>query len=129
MASVIASHPVASRTLSEVPDGTTPTVNTARQTEPTYTAWFVLASVGEMDLSAFYGSYRADGWGRAAFERGPELPYMPVLQGWTRGDYEQCVTLYEAAGVNLSQEPRVGVGSICRRQGTPEVAEIVLGAC
>jgi hypothetical protein len=38
VASVIASHPVASRTLSEVPDGTTPTVNTARQTEPTYTA-------------------------------------------------------------------------------------------
>jgi hypothetical protein len=31
-------------------------------------AWFVLASVEEMDLSAFYGSYRQDGWGRAAFE-------------------------------------------------------------
>jgi transposase len=33
-----------------------------------HVAWFVLASVEEMDLSAFYGSYRADGWGRAAFE-------------------------------------------------------------
>ena len=33
-------------------------------------AWFVLASVEEMDLSAFYGSYRQDGWGRAAFEPG-----------------------------------------------------------
>jgi len=31
-------------------------------------AWFVLASVEEMDLAAFYGSYRQDGWGRAAFE-------------------------------------------------------------
>lgn len=31
-------------------------------------AWFVLASVEEMDLGAFYGSYRLDGWGRAAFE-------------------------------------------------------------
>lgn len=31
-------------------------------------AWFVLASVDEMDLAAFYGSYRQDGWGRAAFE-------------------------------------------------------------
>jgi len=31
-------------------------------------AWFVLASVEEMDLSVFYGSYRVDGWGRAAFE-------------------------------------------------------------
>ena len=33
-----------------------------------HVAWFVLASVEEMDLSAFYGSYWADGWGRAAFE-------------------------------------------------------------
>jgi hypothetical protein len=31
-------------------------------------AWFVLESVQEMDLSAFYASYRLDGWGRAAFE-------------------------------------------------------------
>src|SRR2546427_476658 len=31
-------------------------------------AWFVLASVEEMDLDAFYGSYRQDGRGRAAFE-------------------------------------------------------------
>jgi len=30
-------------------------------------AWFVLASGEEMDLGAFYGSYRQDGWGRAAF--------------------------------------------------------------
>jgi hypothetical protein len=31
-------------------------------------AWFVLASVEEMDLSAFFAAYRRDGWGRAAFE-------------------------------------------------------------
>jgi hypothetical protein len=31
-------------------------------------AWFVLASVEELDLAAFYASYRLDGWGRAAFE-------------------------------------------------------------
>ncbi len=31
-------------------------------------AWFLLGSVEQMDLSAFYGSYRTDGWGRAAFE-------------------------------------------------------------
>jgi transposase len=31
-------------------------------------AWFVLDAVGEMDLSAFYGAYRADGHGRAAYE-------------------------------------------------------------
>jgi hypothetical protein len=31
-------------------------------------AWFVLDAVDEIDLSAFYGAYREDGWGRAAFE-------------------------------------------------------------
>jgi transposase len=31
-------------------------------------AWFVLESVAEMDLGAFYGSYRQDGWGRAAHD-------------------------------------------------------------
>ena len=29
-------------------------------------AWFVLDCVEEMDLSAFYGDYREDGWGGAA---------------------------------------------------------------
>src|SRR6266567_1525168 len=31
-------------------------------------AWFVIDAVGEMDLSAFYVAYRADGHGRAAYE-------------------------------------------------------------
>jgi transposase len=31
-------------------------------------AWFVIEAVGEMDLSAFYVSYRQDGWGRAAHD-------------------------------------------------------------
>ena len=31
-------------------------------------AWFVLESVEQMDLVAFYAAYRRDGWGRAAFE-------------------------------------------------------------
>ena len=31
-------------------------------------AWFVIDAVGQMDLSAFYGAYRADGHGRAAYE-------------------------------------------------------------
>jgi len=33
-------------------------------------AWCVLDAVAEMDLSAFYGDYRADGHGRAAFDPG-----------------------------------------------------------
>jgi transposase len=31
-------------------------------------AWFVLEAVGELDLSAFYGEYRADGHGRPAHD-------------------------------------------------------------
>jgi transposase len=31
-------------------------------------AWFVIEAVKEMDLSAFYAAYRADGHGRAAYE-------------------------------------------------------------
>ena len=40
-------------------------------------AWFVIDAVGEMDLSAFYGAYRADGHGRAAYE--PSLMVRLVL--------------------------------------------------
>jgi hypothetical protein len=52
-------------------------------------------------------------------------PFIPVLQGWTVTDYERCVDLYESAGVDLAAEPLVGVGSICRRQSTAEVAHIM----
>ena len=31
-------------------------------------AWVVIDAVAEMDLDAFYGAYRADGHGRAAYE-------------------------------------------------------------
>ncbi len=47
-------------------------------------AWFVLASVQEMDLDAFYGSYRQDGWGRAAFE--PSMMVALLLYAYARGE-------------------------------------------
>jgi transposase len=40
-------------------------------------AWFVIDSVGRMDLSAFYSAYRADGHGRAAYE--PSMMVALVL--------------------------------------------------
>jgi hypothetical protein len=48
----------------------------------------------------------------------PDLPVMPVVQGWTAGQYMHCVGMYADAGIDLTREPRVGVGSICRRQAT-----------
>ena len=40
-------------------------------------AWFVIEAVAELDLSAFYAAYRADGHGRAAYE--PSLMVALVL--------------------------------------------------
>lgn len=53
------------------------------------------------------------------------LPIIPVLQGQTLGDYLDHVDAYTAAGVNLEHERRVGLGSVCRRQSTTEIAEII----
>ncbi len=47
-------------------------------------AWFVLASAEEMDLDAFYGSYRQDGWGRAAFE--PSMVVALLMYPYARGE-------------------------------------------
>lgn len=48
----------------------------------------------------------------------PDLPWVPVLQGWTRGDYLDHVEEWARAGVDLKSCPVVGVGTICRRQHT-----------
>jgi hypothetical protein len=55
----------------------------------------------------------------------PDLPIIPVLQGWELSDYERCLNLYQGAGIDLTQEPTVGLGSVCRRQSTREGAAIV----
>src|SRR2546422_9245202 len=47
-------------------------------------AWTILGSVQEMDLSAFYGAYRADGHGRPAYE--PAMMVALLLYGYARGN-------------------------------------------
>ena len=54
-----------------------------------------------------------------------DMPFIPVLQGWEYGDYIDHITMYENAGIDLTAEPVVGVGSVCRRQGTRE-AQVIL---
>ncbi|MFD1935135.1 hypothetical protein ACFSKW_27035 [Nonomuraea mangrovi] len=56
--------------------------------------------------------------------REQSVPVIPVLQGWRLADYLHCVDLYGKAGVDLTAVPLVGVGSVCRRQHTGEIAEI-----
>lgn len=47
-------------------------------------AWFVLDAVEQMDLSAFYGRYREDGWGRAAYE--PSMMVALILYSYCLGE-------------------------------------------
>ena len=46
-------------------------------------AWFVIDTVGVMDLAAFYVAYRQDGHGRAAYE--PAVMAALLLYCWARG--------------------------------------------
>jgi hypothetical protein len=48
----------------------------------------------------------------------PDLPWLPVLQGWVHGDYLRHLGAYARAGVDLAALPLVGLGSVCRRQET-----------
>jgi hypothetical protein len=64
----------------------------------------------------------SDLWWRAS---DADDPFMPVLQGQTRDDYHRHAEAYYAAGIRLEDYPVVGLGSVCRRQGTREIAEIV----
>lgn len=54
----------------------------------------------------------------------PDLGFIPVLQGWTIADYLRHAEAYESAGVSLKDEQVVGVGSVCRRQATSEIASL-----
>lgn len=53
------------------------------------------------------------------------LPWRMVLQGKEIHDYVRMVDMYAAAGINLLDEDVVGLGSVCRRQATSEIEEIV----
>lgn len=54
----------------------------------------------------------------------PDLPFIPVLQGWAVADYLTHVAMYERAGVDL-RGTLVGLGSVCRRQNTLEAKLLV----
>lgn len=63
---------------------------------------------------------------RIRAELGTDGPYlMPVLQGYLPADYARHVQLY---GTRLSTGMWVGVGSVCKRNGSPREALAVLRA-
>jgi hypothetical protein len=55
----------------------------------------------------------------------PEIHWIPVLQGWTKDDYLRHLDRYAERGIDLTREHTVGLGSVCRRQGTTEFVSIV----
>lgn len=57
-------------------------------------------------------------------EMEPDLPWTPVLQGWRLNDYARHLQMYGDRGIDLTREKVVGVGSVCRRQGTVQIARI-----
>jgi hypothetical protein len=82
---------------------------------------FILAKTG---LSVREHQWRTiDNW-YALDEHRPQVPVVKVVQGKTVDDYLRHVDFYRAAGIDLTREPLVGVGSVCRRQGTDEVRAI-----
>lgn len=59
-------------------------------------------------------------------ELAPDLPIIPAVQGWEPDDYLRCVDLYwSLARIDLTAQPLVGVGSVCRRQAMPEAGRIL----
>jgi hypothetical protein len=52
-------------------------------------------------------------------------PIMPVLQGWTVADYLRHIEMY---GDRLTPGMWVGVGSVCKRQGSVQIIENILFA-
>jgi hypothetical protein len=55
----------------------------------------------------------------------PDVLWMPVLQGWHLDDYLRCRDAYSRAGVDLTRERVVGLGSVCRRQHAGEAEAII----
>lgn len=58
-------------------------------------------------------------------ELAPDVRWLAVLQGQTPAQYEAHVRMYEANGVALQKLALVGVGSVCRRQGSSEIAALL----
>ena len=49
-----------------------------------HVVWSILGAVDQMDLSAFYGAYRANGQGRAAYE--PSMMVALLIHAYARGN-------------------------------------------
>ena len=99
-------------------------------------AWFVLASVDQMDLSAFLAAYRRDGWGRAAFE--PSMMVSLLFYAYARGERSsrgierKCVEGVAYRVIAAQQKPDHATIARFRARHEDALAELfssVLGLC
>src|SRR3954452_23620739 len=98
--------------------------------------WTVLDAVGELDLSAFYADYRADGHGRPAYE--PSMMVALLLYAYARGNRSsraveracfEDVAVRVVAG-NLAPDHSTIAEFRCRHEAAlGEVFSGVLGLC
>ena len=54
----------------------------------------------------------------------PDVPWLPVLQGYQAADYLEHVEEYARAGVDLQAQAIVGLGSVCRRQASRDIRSL-----
>jgi transposase len=99
-------------------------------------AYFVIDAVGELDLAAFYGAYRRDGWGRAAHD--PSMMVALVLYAYARGERSsrvieaRCVedVAYRVIAANRAPDHSTIARFIERHQDAlSELFGQVLGLC
>ena len=98
--------------------------------------WTVLDAVGELDLSAFYGAYRADGHGRPAYE--PSMMVALLMYAYARGNRSArgieraCVedVCYRVVAGNLAPDHSTIAECRCRHEhALGGVFSGVLGVC
>jgi transposase len=98
--------------------------------------WAVLDAVGELDLSAFYADYRADGHRRAAYE--PSMMVALLLYAYARGNRSArgieraCVedVAYRVVAGNVAPDHSTIAEFGCRHErALGEVFSGVLGLC
>ena len=99
-------------------------------------AWFVIQSVEQLDLDAFYGAYRRDGHGRAAYE--PSMMVALVLFAYStkerssRGIERHCRQdiAYRVITANRVPDHATIARFVCRHEAAlAELFSSVLGLC
>ena len=98
--------------------------------------WSVLGAVEQMDLAAFYGAYRANGQGRAAYD--PAMMVALLLYAYARGNRssrrieQACVEDVAYRVITANERPDHSTIAEFRRRHQDAIGELftgVLGLC